>query len=534
MTEPIFQAPVSQASISISEQPNTAQAEENGRLREPATIVIFGASGDLSRRKLIPALYHLHQSGFLPHNMAIVGFSRTEISDHAFRERMCESLCDNVESPDSLPQHPLIRSLYYVAGDSNDPAAYRNLHERLNQIEAERGMPGHRLYYLSVAPALFPFITQHLSDAGMIYDRSDARWSRVIIEKPFGHDLHSAQELNRTITRYLDESQIYRIDHYLGKETVQNILTFRFGNSIFEPLFNQKYVEQIQITVAETLGMEGKRGHYYDQAGAMRDMVQNHMMQLLTLIAMEPPSALEANAIRDEKVKVLRSLLPLREEEVREHTIRAQYTSGAHNDVTVPGFLEEEGVAPDSRTESYVAMRVQVDNWRWAGVPFLLRTGKRLHKRVSEIAVFFKKPPLQFFRKDSNPNLCLLADRPKANQLIFRIQPDEGISLTFASKRPGMKLDLEQVNMDFFYRQAFSERSPEAYERLLLDALRGDASLFTRSDEVEFAWRFIHAIHQGWAADPHPPVHYTAFTDGPREARRLTDGIAPWRPLQQK
>ncbi|MCB9639396.1 MAG: glucose-6-phosphate dehydrogenase [Myxococcales bacterium] len=532
MTDQNFQPPVSQASISVVGQVNSAQSDESGRLKEPATIVIFGASGDLSRRKLIPALYHLHRAGFLPDNMAIVGFSRTEISDHEFRETMCQSLCDDVESPETLPQHPLIRSLYYVSGNSNDPESYKALQERLSQIEAERNMPGHRLYYLSVAPALFPFIVQHLTEAGMIYDRTDPRWSRVIIEKPFGHDLQSAQDLNKTITRYLDESQIYRIDHYLGKETVQNILTFRFGNSIFEPLFNQKHVEQVQITVAESLGMEGKRGHYYDKAGAMRDMVQNHMMQLLTLIAMEPPSALEANAIRDEKVKVLRSLLPLREDEVREHTVRAQYTSGMHEDIQVPGFLEEEGVDPNSRTESYVAMRMQIDNWRWAGVPFLLRTGKRLRKRVSEIAVFFKKPPLQFFRKDSNPNLCLLTDRPKANQLIFRIQPDEGISLTFASKRPGMKLDLEQVNMNFFYKQAFAERSPEAYERLLLDALRGDASLFTRSDEVEFAWRFISSVHQGWDADPRPPVHYTAFSDGPREARRLTEGIAPWRPLQ--
>lgn len=499
------------------------------KAKDPPTIVIFGASGDLSRRKLIPAFAQLHHAGFLPENFAIVGFSRTPMSDQVFRDKMKEAL-EGKGLDDIL--EAFLKRLHYVAGDSNDPASFDQLEERLGHLEQEYNLPGHRLYYLSVAPSLFPFIVNHLHEAGMIRRRGDSRWSRVVLEKPFGHDLQSAQALNRHISEVLDESQIYRIDHYLGKETVQNILTFRFGNAIFEPLFNHKYVDHIQITVAETLGMEGKRGHYYDQAGALRDMVQNHMMQLLTLITMEPPSALEANAIRDEKVKVLRSIMPMTPQEVLQHTIRAQYISGAHDDQGVLGYRKEEGVDAESATETYVALRLSVDNWRWAGVPILMRTGKRLHKRVSELSIFFKQPPMQFFRKDSSPNLCLLANRPRANQLHFRIQPDEGISLTFASKRPGMQVELQNVHMDFLYPEAFQDRIPEAYERLLLDALRGDASLFTRSDEVEFAWRFISSIHETWAAEQPPVATYKPFSDGPAEAQQLTsETCARWRPI---
>lgn len=519
MDNPSYPKSQVQTSSQLAFQPDF----EGIKAKDPATIVIFGASGDLSRRKLIPALYYLYQGGFLPKQIAIVGFSRTPMSDDAFRDIMLKGLSELVDDNSDLANHPLVKSLHYVAGNSTNLDSYNELQARLKELEVQYQLPGNRLYYLSVAPKLFTPIIQHLSQAGMLYDKTDEnRWSRVIIEKPFGTDLESAQALNRDITAILDESQIYRIDHYLGKETVQNILTFRFGNAIFEPLFNHKYIDHIQITVSESLGMEGKRGHYYDQAGALRDMVQNHIMQLLCLIAMEPPSGIEANAIRDEKVKVLRSLVPMTPQEVAENTVRAQYIGGMHNGESLPGYLMADGVAPDSRTETYVAMRLGIDNWRWAGVPFLIRTGKRLRKRVSEIAVFFKQPPLQFFRQDKHPDLCLLQERPKANRLIFKIQPVEGISLSFASKRPGMQIDLEEVNMDFFYSDAFQERSPEAYERLLLDALRGDASLFTRSDEVEYAWRFISSIHRGWNENPSIPVaEYRPYSEGPEEAKRL-------------
>lgn len=499
------------------------------RAKDPVTIVIFGASGDLSKRKLIPALYQLHNGGYLPDRYAVVGFARTPMSDDAYRAAMVEVLkeCDT----DASPVHPLVASLYYQPGHNDNLDSFRKLQEKLAAIDRERDLPGNRLFYLSVAPEFFPTVIQNLCAVGLICGRHEKTWSRVIIEKPFGRDLESARKLNADITALLDESQIYRIDHYLGKETVQNILSFRFGNSIFEPLFNQKYVDNIQITVAETLGMEGRRGAYYDTAGALRDMVQNHMFQLLCLIAMEPPAALDAQSIRDEKVKVLRALEPLTRKEVAASTVRGQYGVGELDGQVVKGYRQEEGVAPKSMTETYVALRLKIDNWRWAGVPFFLRTGKRLRKRVSEIAVAFKQPPLLLFRQLMNHEEDVVPG-PKSNVLVLRIQPDEGISLSFACKRPGMKIELEEVYMDFFYR-TFQQRSPEAYERLLLDALRGDASLFTRSDEVEYAWRFISSILDGWAALPPPSFpNYYPFTDGPEEAARLLDGTqARWRPL---
>jgi glucose-6-phosphate 1-dehydrogenase len=384
-----------------------------------------------------------------------------------------------------------------------------------------------------VAPEFFTTIISNLTAAGLVHKPQGDAWSRVIIEKPFGRDLESARKLNAEVTAVLDESQIYRIDHYLGKETVQNILSFRFGNSIFEPLFNQKYVDNVQITVAETLGMEGRRGAYYETAGALRDMVQNHMLQLLSLTAMEPPIALDAQSIRDEKVKVLRLLAPLTTKEVAASTVRGQYGHGECGGEVVKGYRQEEGVDPKSTTESFVALRLKLDNWRWAGVPFLLRTGKRLAKRVSEIAVQFKDPPMHLFR-DVEATEDVAPARPKSNLLVLRIQPNEGISLSFACKRPGLLVQLEEVDMDFYYGEAFQERSPEAYERLLLDALRGDPSLFTRSDEVEYAWRYITSIHQGWAGLPPPKFpNYFPFTDGPDEANRLLEGTqAHWRSIR--
>jgi len=521
-------------SVTTNREAVTDPGHELFRAKDPVTIVIFGASGDLSKRKLIPALYQLQMAGYLPDRYAVVGFSRTPMSDEVYRENMRAALQEQLASEGHTVtnDNQLVRALHYQAGNNDDLASFKVLKERLEQLDREHNLPGNRLFYLSVAPEFFTVIIQNLCAAGLICGRQEQTWSRVIIEKPFGRDLASARQLNNDVTSLLDESQIYRIDHYLGKETVQNILSFRFGNSIFEPLFNQKYVDNVQITVAETLGMEGRRGAYYDTSGAMRDLVQNHMLQLLCLIAMEPPAALEARAIRDEKVKVLRAILPLTRKEVAASTVRGQYGVGEINGTIVKGYRQEEGVNPKSITETYVAMRLNIDNWRWAGVPFFLRTGKRLRKRVSEIAVEFKQPPLHLFRHlglNDNGELT----RPKSNVLVMRIQPDEGINLSFACKRPGMRVQLEDVHMDFFYNKAFQQRSPEAYERLLLDALRGDASLFTRSDEVEYAWRVISSIHEGWANLPPPAFpNYYPFTDGPDDAQRLLEGTqAQWRPI---
>jgi glucose-6-phosphate 1-dehydrogenase len=499
--------------------------------RDAFTLVIFGASGDLAKRKLIPALFHLEQDGYLPAPFAVVGFSRSDLDSDAFRESVQNDLAQEGLKPSG--ESRLLESLSYVSGDNADPEAFARLEAHLCEIEKQRNLPGNRLYYLSVAPEYFATIVRQLAEARMIRGRDEAAWSRVIIEKPFGRDLESALALNAQIKTHLSESQIYRIDHYLGKETVQNLFSFRFGNSIFEPLFDRKYVHNVQITVAETLGMEGKRGAYYDTAGALRDMVENHLLQLLTIIAMEPPSTLDATSLRDEKVKVLRALDPLTRKEVAANTVRGQYGPGVNGGETVKGYRQETGVDPRSITESYVALKVHIDNWRWAGVPFFLRTGKRLAQRVSEIAVTFKQPPLHMFRELADPDGE--QPRPQSNVLLLRIQPNEGIALTFAAKQPGMQVRLDEVKMDFEYTD-FKRRSPEAYERLLLDALRGDASLFTRSDEVEHAWRFISSIQDGWAHLPPPKFpNYFPFTEGPDEANRLFEQYPGygWRPMSE-
>jgi glucose-6-phosphate 1-dehydrogenase len=483
------------------------------------TIVIFGASGDLTRAKLLPALYHLQEDGALPERYRVVGVSRTPMTDDAYRDATRTAI--GRQTGTEMPaDHPLLRALHYQAADVDDRGGVARLRARLEALEQEHGLPGNRLYYCAVAPQLFAPLVRSLSEAGLIHARDDRRWCRVVVEKPFGRDLASAHALSATLTSLLDESQIYRIDHYLGKETVQNLLGFRFGNSIFEPLFNRKYVARVEITVAETAGMDGRRGAYFDTAGTLRDIVQNHMLQLLCLIAMEPPSALDAEAIRDEKVKVLRALVAPSPEEVAADTVRGQYGAGEHQGERIRAYREEAGVSPTSTTDTYVALRARIDNWRWAGVPFLMRSGKRLCRRLTEIAIQFADPPLHLFRHLTNGDAT-----PQANVLIFRIQPDEGISLSFACKRPGVRLELATVQMDFFYHMAFAQRSPEAYERLLLDALRGDPSLFTRSDEVEHAWRFVTPILETWAAEPPPAFpNYAPFTDGPEPAARLLDG----------
>jgi glucose-6-phosphate 1-dehydrogenase len=519
--------------VRISPRAGDEEAAPPIRAEDPMVVVIFGASGDLAKRKLIPALCQLEHGGYLPARYAVIGFSRTPMTDEAYREAMRGALNECLGDGGGVAaDDPLVQALHYQPGNGDDPASFEALRAKIAALEQARQLPGNRLFYLSVAPALFPVIVSNLAAAGLIHPPHAPVWSRVIIEKPFGHDLESARALTVSIREVLDESQIYRIDHYLGKETVQNILSFRFGNSIFEPLFNHRYVDSVQITVAETLGMEGNRGAYYDTAGALRDMVQNHMMQLLCLIAMEPPSALEAQAVRDEKVKVLRALVPMTREEVAAHTVRGQYGVGEREGQIVHGYRQEKGVRPDSVTETHVALRIALENWRWAGVPFFMRSGKRLAAQMSEIAVRFKRPPMLLFREFAARE-GWEPPKPHGNWLVLRIQPDEGINLSFACKRPGMQLQLQEVTMDFIYDAAFQQRSPEAYERLLLDALRGDASLFTRSDEVEHAWRYISSIHAGWAALPPPSFpNYYPFTEGPVEAERLMQGTsARWRPI---
>ena len=520
------------AKVSVTPRASDGAAEVPVRANDPMTVVIFGASGDLAKRKLVPALYQLEKAGFLPEKYAVVGFSRTDMSDDAYRDGMLTALKELGGEKEAKASDKLVRSLYYQAGNNDDAASFQKLRARLEEIEKKNGLPGNRLFYLSVSPEFFPVIIEQLGAAGLTA-QDDKRWSRVIIEKPFGRDLNSARDLSKTVTSVLEESQIYRIDHYLGKETVQNILSFRFGNSMFEPLFNQKYVDNVQITVSETLGMEGKRGAYYDTAGTLRDMVQNHMLQTLTLVAMEPPSSMDSTSIRDEKVKIVRALSPMTAEEVAKNTVRAQYASGKDaKGAAAKAYLDEEGVKKGSQTESYVALKLHLDTWRWAGVPFLLRSGKRLGKRVSEIAVQFKQPPLRLFRPVNRVDDMDAHIDPHANVLVLRIQPDEGIRMSFACKMPGMKIQLADVDMDFTYKSSFTQRSPEAYERLLLDALRGDPSLFTRSDEVEYAWRFITSIHEGWATGAPKMSSYDPFSDGPKDADRLTANTnATWRPF---
>jgi glucose-6-phosphate 1-dehydrogenase len=496
------------------------------RAPEPCAIVLFGATGDLTHRKLMPALYKLAHAGHLPAESAIVGYARRDWNDETFREEVKKTLEKAVGDGfgDVWPQ--FAARLFFAGGTFDDDAAYANLKTKLEQIDASHGTKGNRLYYLAVAPEYFSTIIEHLGEAGLIADpHREQPWSRVVIEKPFGHDLKSARALSRDLSRVLDEGQTYRIDHYLGKETVQNILALRFGNSMFEPVWNRRHVAQVQITVAEEVGMEGGRGAYYDGSGAIRDMVQNHMMQLLCLVAMEPPVDLSADAVRDEKVKVLRALPHWTDEDVAANVVRAQYASGSIQGKEVPGYLQEKGVAPDSKTSPFVALRLTLNTWRWADVPFYFRTGKRLPKRATEIAIQFKTPPTALFEADTE-------GAGGANLLILRIQPNEGASLAFQAKVPGSRRRLQEVRMDFRYGTAFAVPPPEAYERLLLDVMLGDPSLFTRTDEVDNSWRFVDQILSAWDRGIAPPATYPAGTWGPPEADRLIerDGFE-WRRL---
>ena len=492
---------------------------------EPSTVVLFGASGDLTKRKLVPALYNLERDGLLPSKLLIVGVARRDKSDADFREEMKEGVKKHSRSlteGDPLWDEFASR-IHYHTGPFEEPEMYAQLGRRLDQLERGLGLPGNRLFYLATSPEHFAPVVKLLDEAGLAHGKNGA-WTRVVVEKPFGKDLETARALNRQLLEHLDEKQIYRIDHYLGKETVQNIILFRFANEIFEALWNRKYIDHVQITVAEEIGVEG-RGGYYDQAGALRDMVQNHMFQVLSLVAMEPPVKLEADAIRDEKVKVLKAIRRIAPEEVDRHVIRAHYGPGAMLGKKVPGYLEEQGVPRGSVTETYVAMRLEIGSWRWAGVPFLLRSGKRLPKRSSEVYVQFRRPPLDLFGEKA-------AREAAPNALMINIQPDEGISIRFVAKAPGPDIDVRPVKMDFRYGTSFGVPSPEAYERLLLDAMAGDSTLFTRKDEVEAAWTFITDIHEGWRRSERPPLEYAAGTWGPEEAERLFEGTnGKWRRL---
>ncbi len=498
------------------------------RIAPSCTMVIFGASGDLTKRKLVPALYSLARDRLLPQPFSVVGVARRDIGDEAFREQMREGV-DKFARRRPVEEalwESFGRSLYYVPGTFDDPETYRKLKARLDALDKQRGTSPNRIFYLSTPPSEYANIIPRLAEAGLINAESESPFTRVIIEKPFGTSLPTARALNQVVLGSLREDQTYRIDHYLGKETVQNILAFRFANGIFEPLWNGRYVDHVQLTVAESIGVEG-RGGYFEGAGMIRDMVQNHMLQFLCLMAMEPPAAFSAKSVRDEKLKVLQSLRPFSKnpDELSRQVVRGQYGRGFVAGQERIAYREETGVAPDSVVETYVAMKMFIDNWRWAGVPFYLRAGKGLPKKVTEIAIHFRHAPHRLFPQVASA----LAEEP--NVLSLRIQPDEGISLRFFAKVPGPAMQVRSVPMDFRYGTSFGHEPPEAYERLLLDCMVGDSTLFTRGDEVEASWAWIDPIFAGWSQGPRPEFpNYESGQWGPAASDALLaqDGRA-WR-----
>lgn len=477
---------------------------------DPATIVIFGGSGDLSKRKLVPALYELHCEKQLPKETAIVGYARTGESDETYRAEMKAAVAEFARKKpvDEADWNAFASRLHFYRGDLTIPKNFADLKTRLEAIEKERALPGNRIFYLAIPPSAIAAVVNNLGQAGFVTRVDGGPWTRVIVEKPFGRDLESARALNEELAQVFRERQIFRIDHYLGKETTQNILVLRLGNGIFEPLWNRRYVDHVQITVAESIGIEN-RGKFYEEAGVLRDIIQNHVLQLLCLVAMEPPVAFDPNAVRDEKVKVLRSIQPQTPDEILRDSVRGQYGPGAVDGQAVAGYRQEKDVNAMSLRETYAAWKVQIENWRWAGVPFYLRAGKRLQKRVTEIAIQFKTPPIALFRR-----VGVLRQEP--NVLVLRIQPDEGVALKFGAKVPGPVTKVDPVTMDFRYSEFFGASQPEAYERLLMDAIHGDSTLFARRDEVEAAWEHVTPLLDVWRDNPpldHP--NYEAGTWGP-------------------
>jgi glucose-6-phosphate 1-dehydrogenase len=484
----------------------------------PTTLVIFGGTGDLAHRKLLPAIYNLAHEGALPERFNLIAVSRSDIPGDDYRAMARESIEKySRRPPDPQVLDKLLEQVRYVPGTFDVDPVFDQLKDELDKFDEEAGLAFSRIFYLSTAPKFFALIVQKLGKHGLArHDEADVR---VVIEKPFGTRLAEAQELNRQVLSVLDESQVYRIDHYLGKETVQNVLAFRFANGMFEPIWNRNFIDYVQITASEDLGI-GRRADYYDHAGALRDLVQNHMLQLLTLLCMEPPVTFDADEVRDEKVKVLHAVAPPPPDAV----VRARYTAGMAEGKEAVGYVEEEGVPEDSRTETYVALRLEVDNWRWAGVPIYLRTGKRLARKVTEIAVTLKPVPHLAFAAEGSVGV-------QPNQLILTVQPNEGVSLSLSAKIPGTRLRIRPVNMEFLYGTSFLSQSPEAYERLILDVMRGDATLFTRDDEVEAQWRIIDPILESWEHDDRPLPEYPAGTRGPEEAERILAPGHRWRAI---
>jgi glucose-6-phosphate 1-dehydrogenase len=485
----------------------------------PTTLVIFGGTGDLAKRKLLPAIYNLAHEGALPERFNLIGVSRSELPDDEYRD-LARTTITQFSRREADPQvlESLLERIRYVGGTFDDPSVYERLETCAAEYDDEAGISFNRVFYLSTAPSFFPVIVRQLGEHGL--DRREDAEVRVVIEKPFGTNLEEARQLNLEV---LDESQVYRIDHYLGKETVQNMLAFRFANGMFEPLWNRNYIDYVQITAAEDIGV-GTRAGYYDSSGALRDLVQNHMLQLLALLCMEPPVNFSADEVRDEKVKVLHAIEAPDPQGVDEITVRGQYSAGMAGGEESRAYVEEEGVPEVSRTETYVALRLEVDNWRWAGVPIYLRTGKRLARKVTEIAVTLKPVPHLAFSQAGS-----LGVQP--NQLVLTMQPNEGVSLSLVAKIPGTRMKLRPVNMEFLYGTSFLSQSPEAYERLIMDAMRGDATLFTRDDEVEAQWRIIDPILRGWSQSDGSVPQYEAGTDGPEEADALMAEGHRWRAI---
>jgi glucose-6-phosphate 1-dehydrogenase len=490
---------------------------------DPCAIIMFGASGDLARRKLMPALYDLAFHSCLAPRFRLLGFARTNMSDEDFRKGAGESLPKGQEEgADEAKKSEFLKNLQYFSGNYDDPDAFQKLSKRLDELDSEGGLGGNRLFYLATPPEVYQHVIEQLKKANLNKPKNGKSWTRIIIEKPFGRDLASAKELNAKVLESFDESQVYRIDHYLGKETVQNMLVFRFGNGIFEPLWNRNYIDSVQITAAESLGVE-RRAAFYESAGAMRDMIQSHVLQLTSLVAMEAPATFDATSVRNEKIKVLQSMRPFTSESVWKAVVRGQYGPGQIEGKQVPGYRQEPGVKPDSSTDTFVALKLFVDNWRWSGVPFYLRSGKRLAHPHTEVAILFKSAPHMVFRGENT----------ETNSLVLNIQPDEGISLSFGAKTPGAQMHIRPVKMDFEYKTTFGASTRPAYATLINDCIRGDATLFDRADSVEAAWSLVDPILKAWESASAPPFpNYPAGSAGPRAADDLTgsDG-RQWRPL---